>query len=329
MPKHPSPIERAGALRERRADEPRAGEQALDAQPSASQDRLSASDRELLAAARRQLQQQAVPGPVQQRLFERVMHEAQRIEPKPASPAPLVPVRARGVWLALGSAAAMAAGLVLLASARPLFRGGSGDEPVAGGDRPRPEQRLGERIFQSALFHAPAPEWSGALPPADSSLFGERPFSRQSRAWQVRYWNDLRADPGEPAKHDFDEGALCITLRSGERVIGAWPWLPNGSDAPAPVALAAGRAYRLVFKAWASDPLPSQLLVAVGHAQLPFSAAAGARVEVSTTPEPFVVSFIAQHDDPSAGVAFLANTGDGAEPPRVCLSDVTLTERPR
>jgi hypothetical protein len=60
---------------------------------------------------------------------------------------------------------------------------------------------------------------------------------------------------------------------------------------------------------------------------VPFSAAAGARVEVSTSPEPFVVSFVAKHDDPSVGMAFLANAAEGAEPTRVCLSDVTLTER--
>lgn len=319
MSKHPSSIER-----ERRTAE-------------AVPDELSAGDRELLAAARRELQREAVPSPVRQRLFERVIDEARRVEPPLAEPAvPLVPVRARGVWLVLGSAAAMAAGLVLFANARPLFRGPAGDEPLAEGDPPRPEQRLGDRLFQSALFRAPAPAWSGALPPADTSLFGERPFSPQSRAWQVRHWNDLGADPGEPAKYAFDEGALCVTLRAGERVIGGWPWLPNGGDAtsaatgaaaPAPVAVSAGKAYRLVFKAWASEPLPSQLLIAVGHAHVPFSAAGGARVEVTETPEPFVLSFVAKHDDPAIGVAFLANASEGAAPTRVCLSDLTLTER--
>jgi hypothetical protein len=299
-------------------------------------DELSASDRELLAVARRELQRDHVPGAIRQRLFERVVDEARRVEPEHAQPAaPLVPVPARGVWLVLGSAAAMAAGLVLFANARSVFRSTAGDEPVAEGGPPRPEQQLGARIFQSALFRAPAPEWSGALPPADTSLFGDRPFSMQSRAWQVRHWNDLGADPGEPAKYHFDEGALCVTLRSGERVIGGWPWLPKSgeptspaaSTAPAPVAISAGKAYRVVFQAWASDPLPSQLLIAVGHARVPFSAAAGARVDVSTTPEPFVVSFVAKHDDPDVGVAFLANAAEGAEPTRVCLSDLTLTER--
>jgi hypothetical protein len=319
-----------------------------DGQPPARgiPDELSPSDRELLAVARRELQRGHVPAPIRQRLFERVVDEARRAEPPLAQPvAPLVPVRARGVWLVLGSAAAMAAGLVLFANARTVFRSSGGDEPVAEGGLPRSEQQLGARIFQSALFRAPAPEWSGALPPADTSLFTERPFSMQSHGWQVRHWNDLGADPGEPAKYAFDDGALCITLRSGERVIGGWPWLPNTGDAiepgalspgvsprvpaPAPVALSAGKAYRLVFKAWASDPLPSQLLIAVGHAHVPFSAAAGARVDVSNTPEPFVVSFVAKHDDPSVGVAFLANAGEGAEPTRVCLSDLTLTERAR
>lgn len=309
---------------------------------------LGAGDQQLLNSARAALQRDSVPGPVRQRLFERVLDEARRPGPSHVLPAsPLVPVRARGVWLVLGSAAAMAFGLVLLANARPLLRS-LDDEPLALDGPPRAEQRLGDRIFQSALFRAPAPAWSGVLPPADESLFGESPFSAQSHAWQVKRWDDLGSPPVEPAKYHFDQGALCVSLHAGERVIGGWPWASSGdaaagassgassvSVAPSPgasatpkaVALEAGKAYRLVFKAWASDPLPSQVLVAVGHSQLPFSAAGGARVEVSTTPEPFVVSFVAKYDDPSVGVAFLANAAADAAPTRVCLSDVTLTER--
>ena len=305
---------------------------------------LGGGERQLLNSARAALQRDAVPGPVRQRLFERVLDEARRPGPSHVlQTAPLVPVRARGVWMVLGSAAAMAFGLVLLANARPLLRS-LDDEPLALDGQPRPEQRLGDRIFQSALFRAPAPAWSGALPPADESLFGENPFSAQSHAWQVKRWDDLGSPPVEPAKYHFDQGALCVSLHAGERVIGGWPWassgdpakgasagsvapLPSASAAPAAVALKAGKAYRLVFKAWASEPLPSQLLVAVGHSRLPFSAAGGARVEVSSTPEPFVVSFVTKYDDPSVGVAFLANAAADAAPTRVCLSDVTLTER--
>jgi hypothetical protein len=305
-------------------------------------DELSADDRALLAAARSALQRDHVPAPVRQRLFERVVEEAARGEVQLVQPmSPLVPVQPRGVWLVLGSAAAMAFGLVLFANVRPSLRGSGGEGP-AGSSLPRPEQQLGDRIFQSALFRAPAPEWSGALPPADTSLFGERPFSMQSRAWQVKHWENLGADPDGLAKYQFEQGALCVMLRAGDRVVGGWPWLPDDDatdlaakpevalpGAPAPVALSAGKAYRLVFKAWSSEPFPTQLLIAVGHAQVPFSAAAGARVEVSTTPEPFVLRFVAKHHDPSVGVAFLANAGEGAEPTRVCLSDVTLTEQPR
>jgi hypothetical protein len=309
-------------------------------------EQLSAGDRQLLNSARAALQRDQVPGPVRQRLFERVLDEARRPGPSHVLPtSPLVPVRARGVWMVLGSAAAMAFGLVLLANARPLLRS-LDDEPLTlEGGSPRPEQRLGDRIFQSALFRAPAPAWSGVLPPADDSLFSESPFSAQSHAWQVKRWDNLGSPPVEPAKYHFEQGALCVSLHAGERVIGGWPWASSGDPAtrassgsaapspgangtaPAAVALSAGKAYRLVFKAWASDPLPSQVLVAVGHSQLPFSAAGGARVEVSTTPEPFVVSFVAKYDDPSVGVAFLANAAADAAPTRVCLSDVTLTER--
>jgi hypothetical protein len=93
------------------------------------------------------------------------------------------------------------------------------------------------------------------------------------------------------------------------------------------VALVAGKPYRLGFKAWAREPLPAQLLIALGHASLPFSGRAGARVPVSTSPQPFVVDFVSSADDPSVGIAFLATGADGEEHTRVCLSDVTLTER--
>lgn len=323
------------------ADEPAAAQR-----PSREHlpDVLSRDDRELLSGAVGELVRGRVPVAVRERMFARVIDEARRPQPKLATPAsPLVPVRARGVWLVLGSAAAMAFGLVLLANARALFRG-SGDALDASGSDgpPRAEQHLGDRIFQSALFRAPAPAWSGALPPLETNLFGERPFSPQSHAWQVKRWDDLNLGmpPTVPAQYSFEQGALCVSLRGGARIVGGWPWLPNGEAEPTPapgtpgappaaVPLSAGRAYRLVFKAWASEPLPSQVLIAVGHAELPYSGVAGARVEVSTTPEPFGVSFVAKHDDASVGVAFFASASEGAPPTRVCLSDVTLSERPR
>jgi len=63
-----------------------------------------------------------------------------------------------------------------------------------------------------------------------------------------------------------------------------------------------------------------------GPVRLPVGAGAGARVDVSTTPEAFAVSFVAAHSDPSIGVAFLATGADTSDRTRVCLSDVTLTE---
>jgi len=369
MSKHPSLPPRGRERDERSNDELAPDEMtaelapdeltASDGESAAAHDALSPGDRELLAAARGALQRDPVPGPVRQRMFERMLEEVRRPEHVVLPAAPLVPVPGRGAWLVLGSAAAMAFGLVLLANARSWFRSSGNDEPLASdaplsaeerAARARPEQRLGDRIFQSALFRAPAPAWSGALPPASASLFGEAPFTAQSHGWQVKRWDDLGSAPVDPAKYFFEQGALCVTLRAGDRVIGGYPWLPKGtpasdadsvtapspatsapapSAAPAPVALTAGHAYRLVFKAWASEPLPAQLLIAVGHSELPFSAAAGARVDVASDPQPFVVNFVAQHDDPSVGVAFLANAGADAAPSRVCLSDVTLTERAR
>jgi hypothetical protein len=93
------------------------------------------------------------------------------------------------------------------------------------------------------------------------------------------------------------------------------------------VKLSAGRAYRLVLRAWAREPLPAQVLVAVGHAGVPFSAAGAARVPVSEEPQGFVVDFVAPGDDPSIGVAFLATAEADADPTRVCISDVALGER--
>jgi hypothetical protein len=146
----------------------------------------------------------------------------------------------------------------------------------------------------------------------------------------VRRWDDLSVAPSVSALQDFKEGALCVSLGAGERVLGGWPWAASSSVAPKGVPLAPGKPYRLVFRAWAHEPLPAQLLIAVGHVRLPFSAAAGARVPVTTEPQSFVVDFASEHGDPSVGVAFLASAKPGTsekERTRVCVSDLTLTER--
>ena len=39
----------------------------------------------------------------------------------------------------------------------------------------------------------------------------------------------------------------------------------------------------------------------------------------------FLVSIVPRYDDPSVGVAFLANAAQGSTPSRVCVSDVTLS----
>lgn len=310
---------------------------------SAPHTELSPEDLELLERVRRSLVEESVPGPVRQRMLARVVDEAVRGEQRFVVPAELVPIQRRGwgsgVWLL----AAAAFGLVLLAGARGLFRGRP--DPALTADassKAAPPTGLGAGLLHLPIFRAPAQQLpAGALALAGANLFGERPFSAQSRAWQVRRWDDLRGAPMENAAHDFVEGALCVALGGGERVLGGWPWLGPGSatdgrgssssqassvEAPLPVALGAGRPYRLMFKAWAREPLPAQVLIAVGHARLPFSGRGGARVPVSTTPQPFVVDFVSSADDPSVGVAFLATGAAGEERTRVCLSDVTLTE---
>jgi hypothetical protein len=186
----------------------------------------------------------------------------------------------------------------------------------------------GELLAKSPLLRRPLLPIEGDEPLAPGpSLLGERPFSQEAQAWQVRRWTDPKADPDEQADFSFEGAALCVTLGRGERVIGGWPWPAPEAAAPASVRIAAGRSYRLGFKAWAQGPLPSQLLVGVGHTAWPFVAAAGARVQVSADPEPFAMDFVAQHDDDSIGVAFLAANALNADGTRVCLSDVTLSAR--
>lgn len=298
---------------------------------------LSAEELALLGRVRRHLQDDGVPSPVRQRLLGRVLDEASRAEQGPVVPARQLAVVEGGVlgrgawWLA----AAAVLGLALLANARGLWGGATESPGIAADSRAKSAApgALGERLLRMSLFRAPAQALPGAtLPPASLSLFREQPFSARSRAWQVRRWDDLQGDPGEPAAHDFNDGALCVALGSGERVLGGWPWLErDGSSAeargPEAVALVGGKPYRLAFKAWAREPLPAQLLIALGHAHLPFSGRAGARVPVSTSPQPFAVDFVSSADDPSVGIAFLATAADGEERTRVCLSDVTLTER--
>jgi hypothetical protein len=318
---------------------------------------LSVPDLELLERVRQTRRQVSVPAAVRQRLLARVLDESARGQQNIVVPAgQLVPVQRHAltpaVWLTGG---ALALGLVLLANARGLLgssadRTAVGSEPRAHGATEQGPER-GEGLLQLPVFRAPAQTLAGgAFPPPGPSLFGERPFSAQSRTWQVRRWDNLSDPPAQPAVYDFAEGALCVTLGGGERVLGGWPWLAapsEASDAPAAlggaaspgaaeqgsaatavaprsVALLAGKPYRLVFKAWAHEPLPAQLLIAVGHSRLPFSARGAARVPVSPEPQPFFVDFVSAQDDPSVGIAFLASSAAGAERTRVCLSDVSL-----
>jgi hypothetical protein len=274
---------------------------------------------------------------VRQRLLESAVEEARRPRRRRVAAArQLVPVQPRALTRGLGTAALLAAGLVWMAHAR----GGAEDvtaEPSARADESRRDLAGGgpagmsdarKRWLGTALFHAPARVLASSdIPDASASLLPERPFSDASRAWQVRRWDDLSTEPLESAPHEFVRGDLCVTLAQSQRVLGAWPWAPTGAPAPADLALAAGRPYRVVFRAWAREPLPAQLLVAVGHARAPFSAAAGARVPVSSEPRWFAVDFVPSHDDPSAGIAFLATADDETDLTRVCVGDVMLIER--
>jgi hypothetical protein len=289
---------------------------------------LSAEDEALLARAREVHHRTSVPEPIRLRLLARTLEEASPRAPIAAVPArPLVPVPQRGARTAwLGGALAL--GVFSLLVSRFLARSHEpgadvAQEAVTGG---------GAQLFDAPIFRAPAREAAaGELSMLGPNLLLRSPFSAQDGSWQVRRWDDLKKPPGEPARVERDGEALCVPLDGGQRVIGGWPWQaetnPPGQPAPAPVKLSAGRAYRLVLRAWARDPLPAQVLIAVGHAGVPFSAAGAARVPVSEEPQGFVVDFVAPGDDPSVGVAFLATADADADPTRVCISDVALGER--
>lgn len=289
----------------------------------------SAAGAELLARARLARGRQGVPDEVRQRLLARTLDELRR----PSGvlhAAELVPSAPRGLGVVFGCAAALALGVVLVAQLRgeagELAAAGESAEAEPAEAEPAPEhRRVGGGVFQSALFHAPALLASGPPPPQAASLFGERPFATADGHWQVRRWPDLSAGPTQLADHSLEGGALCVPLGADERVVAGWPWLPEGAAPPRPVALAAGKTYRLVFQAWAGAPAPGQVLIGVGHAALPFSAAGGARVPVTSQRQFFEVRFTAPHDDDNVGVAFLA-TGAGVASTRLCLAEMTLTE---
>jgi len=297
-----------------------------------SEPELSAADRELLGRALRQRSEQGAPAAVRERLLARALEEAQRGRPSFVVPAAqLVPVRRRTFGTAVWSVGAAMLGLVLWTQARGLWQGADEAAPSAeagGSTRSAGQRPAGQWLLDTPLFRTPAQLLpAGVLPAALPSLLSEPPFSAQSRLWQVRRWDNLSADPVEPAAHEVASGALCVRLGAGERVLGGWPWAPPGAPVPKGVALAAGKPYRLVFQAWAEEPLPAQLLMAVGHSRLPFSAAGGARVPVSTARQSFAVDVVSAQGDPSAGIAFLATGAGGSERTRVCLSDVTLTAK--
>jgi len=289
---------------------------------------------ELLARARRQRRDERAPDDLRQRARAHALRAAAGPEVVNAVPAAvLLPVVRPSLRFALRLLAVAALVLGSIVGAPALLRTVS--ERLAQGPEPRSSRDwqasgpAGELLGHSSpllrlpLLPLPEDQPSGLGP----SLFGERPFSQQGRAWQVRRWNDPKADPDQPAAYDFQDGALCVALAAGERVLGGWPWLAAGATPAEKVPIARGRAYRLGFRAWVRGPLPSQLLLGAGHFQFPFVAAAVARVQVSTEPERFALDFVASHDDDALGVAFLATNGWHTDPTRVCLADVTLSER--
>lgn len=309
---------------------------------------LSAEEQELLRRARDQRRAESVPDALRQRLLRHALEDGsvsggarqgptseggERGAGVPARhdaavPATELVVVPQWTWRSTAQLllAAAAAVLLLFGARRLLWSLLEARSPQAEQKRNGPS--AGERLLDTPLFRTPAPTLpAGEAPRADANLFPEQPFSARSGAWQVRRWDNLAVAPTEPAAQELVGDALCVPLGAGERVLGGWPWAAGDSVAPKGVPLAPGRPYRLYFKAWAQEPLPAQLLIGVGHVRLPFSAAAGARVPVTTEPQSFAVDFSSANGDPSVGVAFLATGAADSERTRVCLSELTLVER--
>lgn len=278
--------------------------------------------REVIERARGQREQERVPEAVRERLLSRALEAAagERLRAAPARP--LEPVLAPPTRLAALAAAALCAGVLLFAGARTLSQRNAALAPEPSAAARAVQALLGADIEVAAEPLAPEDRALGV------DLFPEAPFAAPG-AWQVRRWDDLGTDPVVPAAHERVEGALCLPLEVGARVLAAWPWPDPGAPAPPPVALEPRREYRLSFAAWAEGGvLPEAVFVGVGHASLPFSAAAGARVPLTSAPQTFAVDFTPTHPDPSIGVAFLASNTRGVEAARVCLRDVRLVLAP-
>ena len=318
--------------------DPRSESEELSHEPL-SVEPLSPEDSALLSLARRQRREQRAPDDLRQRARARVLAELAGPTPVHALPAHALPaavlVSVARPSLRFGLRLFGVAALVLgaIVGAPVLLRTLSkqwaeGPEPPSAANW-QASGPAGELLSHSSpllrLPLLPLPDDQPAV--SGPSLLGERPFAQPGGAWQVRRWNDPKADPDEPAAHSFEDGALCLPLAAGERVLGGWPWPAPGAASPEKVAIAQGRAYRLGFRAWVRGPLPSQVLLGVGHIQFPFVAAAAARVQVTPEAQRFAMDFVASHDDDAVGVAFLASNGRHADPTRVCLADLTLVAR--
>ena len=275
----------------------------------------SAEEGELLARVRSFRQEEPVPASARERLHARLSREALRGPALSERARELAPITRWSSRPTVWSASVML-GVLLLASGGRFLGGSSGESA--------PE---GAQLLDSSVFEAPARVLgAGELSPS-ASLLGEVPFAKDSSAYQVRRWDDLRSGPGEAQAHEFVPAGLCVMLRAGERILLGWPWVEEGAAAPKPVPLGAGKSYRLAFKAWASEPRPSQFLAGVGHSVLPFSASGGAEVPVSREPQVFAVDFVQGQADPSVGVAFLVQAARTGADTKWCISHVELTEQ--
>jgi len=307
----------------------------LEAVPleAVSLEALSLQDAGLLSLARRQRRAERAPEELRQRARARVLAELAGHAAHAMPAAALVAVTRPSLrfGLRLFAVAALVLGTVVGAPAllHTVSQQRAQGPELRSSDDWQASGPAGELLSRwSPLSRLPLLPLPEEEPPVlGPGLLGERPFAQPGGAWQVRRWNDPKADPDEPASYGFEDGALCVALASGERVLGGWPWPASGAAFPEKVSIAQGRAYQLGFRAWARGPLPSQVLLGVGHRQFPFVAVAAARVQVAREPERFALDFVASRDDEAVGVAFLASNGPHADPTRVCLADVTLVAR--
>jgi hypothetical protein len=129
----------------------------------------------------------------------------------------------------------------------------------------------------------------------------------------------------EPPKatRTISDGALCITVGTGESVLLGWP--REGSQA---FELSAGHGYTFSYVAWSSGPLAISLSSKIGHAVPPYTTHFVTSVELESEPSTHSHDFHVAVSDDAAGLAFSITGAQGKGSATVCFDDVSVVKNP-